>query len=255
MSQQSIIITGAGSGIGLATARACAARGDVVGVLGRDEQQVRTIVTELKSRGEDAFPLKADIVDRDSLRAAIEKFIGLTGHLDGVINSAGVHGAGSLETIEPDEWDDIVETNLTGTFNVAKYTLPHLLKTGGSFVAIGSIAGTTGSQNTLAYAASKHGVTGLVRAMALDFGPRGVRANQICPGITKTPMADQGLAGLPSEVIAGLERSIPVGRFAEPEEIATLALYLTSADSRFVNGASFMIDGGATAGLFAPAPA
>jgi meso-butanediol dehydrogenase/(S,S)-butanediol dehydrogenase/diacetyl reductase len=253
MQKRCSIISGASSGIGSAIAEALADRGDTVALLGRDPARLQQTADRLRANGADVHHYLADVADRDTMEEVVANFVATAGRLDAFVHSAGVHGSGSVDTTAPSEWDDVVRINLTGTFNAARCAMPHLLNTGGSFVAIGSVAGVTGSQNALAYAASKHGVTGLVRSLALDFGPRGVRINQICPGIIMTPMAERGLAGYPPEVVAGIERSIPAGRFARADEVAKLALYLTSPDSAFVNGASFMIDGGATAGLYSPA--
>jgi meso-butanediol dehydrogenase/(S,S)-butanediol dehydrogenase/diacetyl reductase len=144
----------------------------------------------------------------------------------------------------------VIATNLTGTFLTARFALPHLLSGGGAFVAVSSDAGLQGAPAYAAYCASKHGVAGLVRAMALDHGPQGVRCNAVCPGFTWTPMAER-LLGDDARERSFWEGAVPLGRFGRPEEIADVIAHLSSPEAAYTNGLLYAADGGGTAGFFA----
>jgi meso-butanediol dehydrogenase/(S,S)-butanediol dehydrogenase/diacetyl reductase len=254
MTKRCAIVTGGTSGIGLAVAMELATHGYEVGVLGRRQVLTEEPVARLKQAGHHAIPLCADVCDPQQVEQAFQSFVAETGRLDTVVAAAGIFASGTVSTISVEQWNEVINTNLSGMFYTAKFAMPHLVLTKGSFIAIGSTAGICGISDSLAYSASKHGVTGLVRSLALDYGPSGVRVNQICPGIIMTPMAEKGLAGVPQEAILAMQRAIPAGRFGAPEEIAKAALYLSSDDARFVSGATLTVDGATTAGLFRPPP-
>lgn len=139
--------------------------------------------------------------------------------------------------------------NLTGTFNTARAALGHLLRDqGGSFVAIASDVGVQGSQSCAAYVVAKHGVVGLIRSMALDFGARGIRSNAVCPGFVETPMTEEIFSQLSPDVVEARRNEVPMARFANPAEIASVVGSLVTPAFSFVNGSILTIDGGATAG-------
>jgi NAD(P)-dependent dehydrogenase (short-subunit alcohol dehydrogenase family) len=149
------------------------------------------------------------------------------------------------------EWHRIIAVNLTGTYLLARHTIPHLLvRGGGNFVAISSDAGLRGSVGFAAYCASKHAVVGLVRCMALDYGRQGVRSNAVCPSFVDTPMADGLLANPNLPDRRAFERRAPLGRFARPEEVAEAIAHLASPEASYTNGMLYVIDGGTTAGTF-----
>jgi meso-butanediol dehydrogenase/(S,S)-butanediol dehydrogenase/diacetyl reductase len=141
--------------------------------------------------------------------------------------------------------------NLTGVFLTARYAIPHL-EAGGeaSFVAVSSDAGIQGAAGFAAYCASKHGVIGLVKSLALDHGPRGVRCNAVCPGFVETPMAERIFADLPEQERERWRGTVPLGRFGLPEEVAEAIAHLSSPQASYVNGHTYVIDGGGTAGYF-----
>lgn len=153
--------------------------------------------------------------------------------------------------MELEAWDRVIGVNLTGTFLTARHTIPAIESSGGgSFVAISSDAGLQGASGFGAYCASKHGVVGLVRSLALDHGPAGVRCNAVCPGFVETPMADRIFAGTEPDERHRWEETVPLGRFARPEEVAEVVAHLTSDQARYTNGITYSIDGGSTAGYF-----
>jgi meso-butanediol dehydrogenase/(S,S)-butanediol dehydrogenase/diacetyl reductase len=148
------------------------------------------------------------------------------------------------------DWERIVATNLSGTFYLAKYTLPHLLGSKGTFTAISSDAGTHGAPGYGAYCATKHGVIGLIRCMALEYGRHGVRCNAVCPGFVETPMAYRLFDKMPEAELSYYKNSVPLGRFARAEEVAAVVSHLTSSEARYTNGMLYALDGGSTAGYY-----
>jgi len=225
-----------------------------VGVWGVTRDLTVEPVDRIKSEGGKAIALDGDVSDPTQVEKAITAFVTETGRLDVVVAAAGIYSSGTVPSVSVADWNQMIAVNLSGMFYTMTYTIPHLLKTKGNFVAIGSGAGLRGAMGTLAYTASKHGVTGLVKSLALDFGPQGVRVNQICPGPVQTPMAERGLAGLSEAALFELYRRVPVGRFGRPEEIAKAAAYLCSDDAAYINGESLVMDGGGSAGAFTPRP-
>jgi NAD(P)-dependent dehydrogenase (short-subunit alcohol dehydrogenase family) len=248
------LITGATSGIGLAIATELSTRGYTVGVLGPSRSLTERPVKDIVEAGGRAIPLVADVSEAVQVEQAITTFVERTGKIDAVVASAGIHFNGSCLTTGVADWNKMIAVNLSGVFYTAKYSIPHLIETAGSFTAISSIGGILGSTDAVAYIASKHAVVGLIRALALDHSPEGIRVNAICPGFTDTPMAERGLAGISEEGLRAIHRSVPVGRFARAQEIAKMAAFLCSDDARFVSGAIVTVDGGLSAGLFTPPP-
>ena len=242
-----VVVTGAASGIGAAVARSLHRRGTTVIALDRDVGSLMAWQREHAAGGIiEVFQI--DVTDGRGLRAIFEK-LGLQGGLDGVVHCAGVARTGTIVEMDDTTFDFVVDVNLKGTFLVAKHAMPLLVKQGGSFTAIASDAGTQGASGYAAYCASKHGVIGLIKAMALDHGPQGVRSNAICPGFVETTMLERLFAGNPTDR-AYYERTVPLGRFAQPDDVAELAAFLSSPSGAYVNGAVIALDGGSTAGYF-----
>jgi 3-oxoacyl-[acyl-carrier protein] reductase len=254
MTKRAALVTGATSGMGHAIARRFAERGDLVGVWGITADLAEAAVDEIVQAGGSAVALHGDVSRLEDVLSAVSTFVETAGRLDVVVAAAGIHQFGTIPGLDPEVWAQTIGVNLTGVYHVAHATVPHLLESQGNFLAIGSSGGLSGAQESLAYCASKFGVTGLIRSLALDLGPRGVRVNQLCPGIVETPMAERGLAGLAADVIDGMKRNVPIGRFGNVSDIAAAAVYLTSEEAAYVTGASFSIDGGSQAGRFFAPP-
>lgn len=243
-----VLVTGAASGIGQAVARAALEAGYDVLLVDRSAGALESTRSELSKLG-NVLACPADVTDDEALIRAVVDTRPDRRPLKAVVASAGVEVLGDVLSLESAGWARSLAVNLTGVFNTARAGLPELLVTRGSFVAVASDAGVTGAQGYSAYCAAKHGVVGLVKAMALDYGPRGVRVNAVAPAFVETPMADRIFAndGAERDYYRG---TVPLGRFARPGEIAQAVLHLIGPDASYTNGLIYRIDGGATAGYF-----
>lgn len=232
-----VLVTGAASGIGWATAKALTAEGATV-ILADLAEEGRDRATQLG--GPAAHFLHLDVADPDSWHQTIREIEFAHGRLDGLVNNAGIGGAGGLAETSPEAWRRVLSVNLDGVFYGMRAALPLLrVPETASIVNISSIAGLVGFKGSAAYAASKWGVHGLTKTAALELGGEGIRVNSIHPGSIATPLT------------AGLDRGIgqiPAGRVGRPEDIAALVVHLISDESRYTNGAAIAVDGGETAG-------
>jgi len=239
------IVTGASSGIGYATARLFAREGARVVVGARRQAELDALVAEIELFGGAAIALAGDVRDEAFARALVETAMDGFGGLDVAFNNAGTLGAmGPTPEVTLAGWTETIETNLTIAFLGAKHQLPALLRRGrGSLIFTSTFVGyTAGMPGVAAYAASKAGLIGLTQALAVEFGPRGVRVNALLPGGTDTPMG-QVMAGTP-EALAFVEGLHALKRIATPHEQARSALYLASDASSFTTGTALLVDGG-----------
>lgn len=241
------VITGGASGIGLASARKFAAEGATTVLWDFDAEALAVAVKDIEDGGGTAHAVEANVASRESVAAAAAHTVDLTGSPTVLMNNAGVLDdyAPILETDE-DLWDRIIGVNLTGVYRVTRALLPMMLAAGGgTIVNTCSIAGLVAGGGGTAYTASKHGVLGLTRQLAFDYGQQGIRVNCICPGAVETGMTRELFAAGEAAVMDSVN-SVPAGRYAQPEELANLALFLASEDSSFSHGAAFVADGGWT---------
>jgi len=242
------LVTGAGSGIGRASAQAFANAGasvvvaDVV-VAGGEET-----VQFIKKAGGEATFVQVDVSKASEVEALIRHAVEIYGRLDYAHNNAGIEGAAAGTIDHPEDvWDRVIAINLKGVWLCMKYEIPQMLKQGGgAIVNTASVAGLIGSAGTIAYTASKHGVVGLTRATALEFAKQGIRVNAVCPGVIRTAMVERVMAADPN-IEAQLIALEPVGRLAAPEEVAQAVIWLCSDASSFITGVPMPIDGGWTA--------
>lgn len=244
-------VTGGGSGIGRATAVRLARDGNAVALFDRDADAVAAVVEEVMETGGKAVGFVGDVSQKTDLQRAVDETVASFGGLDATAACAGIEVQGTVISMSEDDWSRALTVNLTGVMLTARYAIPAMIDSGGgSFVAISSDLGVQGAEDWTPYTASKHGVIGLVRCLALDFGPKGVRSNVVCPALVKTPMADRIFGGANAEVREDWERLLPLGRFASSDEIAAVLSHLLSRESSYTNGLVYMVDAGETAGLF-----
>ncbi|MBI3544882.1 MAG: SDR family oxidoreductase [Deltaproteobacteria bacterium] len=241
------IVTGGAGGIGAATCRALAAEGLAVAVLDVDAAGAARVAGEISMGAGAAHAVVCDVGNRASVEAAIAD-VSKLGQVSVLVNNAGIGGPfHRVDEVTDEEWDRIVATNLKSVFLFARALLPGMKARGhGRVVNIASVQGIVGAARSSTYAATKHGMLGYTKSIAAEWGAYGITCNAICPGYVDTTMG----AGPSKKVDAYLERVLertPVGRVARPEEIAALVVYLTGPSAGYVNGASFVVDGGLTA--------
>ncbi|NWG54918.1 MAG: SDR family oxidoreductase [Hydrogenophilaceae bacterium] len=239
------LITGAGSGIGRAIAHAFAEEGARVAVVDRDEGGARETAALI---GAAASAFVCDITDEAAVSAAFDAAERAFGAVDILVNCAGVGDRRPPWEISVADWRRVIDINLTGAFICAQQAIARLAKAGkpGAVINIASVAGEVAVPDHVAYVASKHGVVGLTKALALDCAKFGIRINAIAPGSVETPLT-AGLLAHP-DAAKRIGKTHPLGRWAQPEEIAKLAVFLASDESAFMTGAIVAIDGGFLAG-------
>lgn len=247
-----VVITGAASGIGLAAAERLLVEGATV--VGTD---ITAPPASLADAGGKWIPLVADVRDSDAVAAVMDRAVEAGGRIDGVLNSAGVAGGGPVHQLSPDQWQRVLDINLTGTYLVTHHALARMVEQEpagplgrGSVVTVASVEGLEGTAGGSVYNASKGGVVLLTKNIAIDYGPLGIRANVICPGFIDTPLFrsvfDRGQGLMPVTEAIRVEHSLR--RFGQASEIAAVAAFLLSADASFVTGTAIPVDGGYTAG-------
>jgi len=243
-------VTGASRGIGEAISRRFGSDGARVALAARDEAACRRIAAEIERAGGEAFALRCDVTDRDSIEDAVAAVVARWGRIDVLVNNAGLGGATPLDDPDDSHWDAILATNLGGVFRVTREAAPHI-PDGGRVINLSSVVGRFGVAGHGAYAATKHGVIGLTRTFALELAPRQITVNAMCPGWVETDMAREGYQRIAARVGSTEEKGreiaakmAPLRRIIEPEEVAGLASYLASDDARSVTGQAIVLDGG-----------
>jgi meso-butanediol dehydrogenase / (S,S)-butanediol dehydrogenase / diacetyl reductase len=242
--RKTVIVTGAAAGIGAGIARRFAEGGFAVAIFDTDGPGAIRVASELGDRTP-TLAIQGDVSDEDDVRRAIETTVSRFASLDVLINNAGIEVAGSVASLTSAEWDRQIAVNLRGVFLMSKYSIPKMRERGGAIVNISSVHAFVSWPDCAAYDASKSGIIGLTRAMALDHGRDAIRVNAICPGYIETPLMERWLASLPDRegTLAHLRNFHPLGRMGTPGDVAEVAFFLASDAASFVSGTYLVVDG------------
>ena len=227
------VVTGASRGLGLAIARIAASHGDKVALFARGEN----VLDEAQAIGNDAMGLVTDVTDPSSLEDACAQVAERWGGIDVLVNNAGLHRGGLVATLSQNDWQAVIDTNLSGPLNCVRAALPYLGE-GGAIVNIGAVVGLRGFTGDAAYGASKAGLSGLTQVLAVELARRGIRVNLVIPGMVSTEMT----AGISARAKARLVESIPLGREGTAEELANVVWWV--AGSPYMTGSTISNDGG-----------
>ena len=248
--QKVALITGAAQGIGYGIAEVFAESGASVVLFDMNGEGVHEAADRISKQGGKALAIAGDVAREEDVRAACEQAMKHFGSLDVVVNNAGIETGGTAVNMASADWDRLIAVNLRGAFLFAKHSIPLMRGKGGAIVNISSVHAFVSYPDDVAYDASKAGLIGLTRALALDHGKDGVRVNAICPGYTETPLHYKWLNALPNpeETMKQVVKVHPVGRIGTPRDIAQAALFLASDAASFITGTSLVVDGGMTAG-------
>ncbi len=235
------VVTGATRGIGRAIALEAARNGSDVVLFGRNEDLLASAKAEIESIGRRALSLPVNVAKQNEVDEVFKTVLKEFPKIDFLVNNAGVTRDNLLLTMKPEEWNDVLETNLNGVYHCSKAVLRSMMKQKyGKIVNITSIAGITGNPGQTNYSASKAGVIGFTKALAKEMGKRNICVNAIAPGMIETDMT----VSLPEELKKQYMESIPLGRFGRAEEVAALTIFLLSSAADYITGQTFAIDGG-----------
>src|SRR5881628_3441660 len=240
------LVTGAGSGLGLATVKASAESGALVVLADRNEKSVRSATEELTAQGHKTLAIVCDVSDDAQVEAMVHQTVTTFGRLDAAYNNAGVQNvlAETADTTRED-YDRVMGINLRGVWSCMKFELQQMRKQGsGTIVNCSSLGGLVGGAERGIYHAAKHGVLGFTKSAALEYAARGIRVNAVCPGLIQTPMSDQMIASGQADALREMMKDVPIGRVGRAEEIADAVLWLCSDAASYVTGQSISVDGG-----------
>jgi NAD(P)-dependent dehydrogenase (short-subunit alcohol dehydrogenase family) len=240
------IVTGGASGIGEATVLDMIAEGARVVIADMDQDRGEALAARLNDTHEGSAVFQpVDVTDENQVQTLFETTVSRLGSVDVVFNNAGIGGMAAADSYPLEDWQRIIDINLTGVFLVAKHALVHMKKQGsGSIINCASILGNVGQSMTAAYSAAKGGVVNLTRSLAIEMAPHGIRVNTVSPAYIDTPL----LKDLDPDTLKALIALHPVGRLGRPEEVAKAVSFLASDDASFITGANLLVDGGFTAG-------
>lgn len=249
-----IIVTGASSGLGAATAAHLAAEGAKVVLAARRRDRGEAVLAEIRAAGGDGLFVQTDVTRTADVKAMVAAAVDHFGGLDGAFNNAGVVGPAMtpIADIPEDAWDEAVNTNLRATFVCMKHQIPALLaRGGGAIVNMSSMYGLIGSDlGHAAYSASKHGIVGLTKSAAIDYGQSGIRINAVCPGHVHSEIIDPYIEAAPELVARVLDRHSAMNRIGDAIEVAHAVAWLLSGEASFVNGEAMLIGGGDATRLY-----
>lgn len=248
-----VIVTGAGGGIGRAVAQRFASAGASVVLVGRTYAKVQAATDEIVAAGGRAVAMAADVSIEEDVARVIQETHRSFGRIDVMVNNAAVCPQVRLTDMSLSEWNRVITNNLTSVFLFCRAVVPHMLEQGGgAIVNVSSVHALATLDGYSAYSASKAGIVGLTRAIALDYAKMNIRANTVLPGAVQTPMLESSVRNLDTprdEIMKQWDQSQPIGRVGQPEEIAAVVMFAASPDNSFMTGATLVADGGMTAEL------
>ncbi|MES1953050.1 SDR family NAD(P)-dependent oxidoreductase [Salinisphaera hydrothermalis] len=249
-SGKTVVVTGAGSGIGAATVKRFAAEGANVVLVGRTREKLETLLGEVADKNK-LMIHAADVSNAHEVDALFKAVIERFGRLDVLVNNAGVASGGPIAEVSDEDWKRVMAINVDGVFHCTRAAMPHLQESGGCIVNTSSVSGLGGDWNFATYNTSKGAISNFTRAVALDYATTGVRVNAVCPSLTRSELTDDMFEK--DDLMAKFAERIPMGRGAEPEEVGDVIVFLASDDARFVNGVNLPVDGGLSASNGQPA--
>ncbi|MBP0939276.1 SDR family oxidoreductase [Pseudomonas alliivorans] len=241
--QKVVVVTGAGSGIGEATAKRFAREGASVVLVGRNEEKLKKVHAQLE--GEGHLVRAADVADLSDVEALFKEVASHFGRLDVLVNNAGIVKSGKVTELEVQDWKELMSVDLDGVFYCTRSAMPALIVSKGNIVNVSSVSGMGGDWGMSFYNAAKGAITNFTRALALDHGADGVRVNAVCPSLTRSELTDDMMDN--AALMAKFKERIALGRPAEPEDIGDVIAFLASDDARFVTGVNLPVDGGLSA--------
>ncbi|ALS26704.1 SDR family NAD(P)-dependent oxidoreductase [Paenibacillus cisolokensis] len=247
-----VLITGAGSGIGKASALLFAGEGATVIVNDLEPAKGEETVREIEAAGGSALFIQADVTDPASVKAMVDTAIGRLGRIDVLFNNAGISGVGAIHEVEPDVWDKVMNVNIRGVYLPCKYVIPHMMeRRSGNIINMSSCIAEIGLARRASYSATKGAVLALTKSMQVDYAEYGIRVNALLPGTILTPFVEHYLRTSyadPEEGFASIKRRQLTGELGRPEDVAKAALFLASDESKFMMGSPLYIDGGVVFG-------
>jgi len=242
LEQRTAIVTGAAQGIGRAIARGFAREGASVVIADVNQESARTVKNEIEAGGGKALAIRTDVSDESSVQAMAKESLAEFGRVDILVNNAGIFPTSSVEEMSEEDWDRVIGTNLVGAFLCAKAVVPKFLEQGsGRIISLTSGRAFQGAKNGAHYAASKAGIIGFSKSLALELAPHGITVNVICPGITDTA---QPRGHQTEEEMYAQGQRIPLGRIGQPEDLVGPAVFLASGAAAFVTGQTILVNGG-----------
>lgn len=241
--QKVVVVTGAGSGIGEATAKRFAREGASVVLVGRNEEKLKKVHAQLE--GEGHLVRATDVADLSDVEALFKEVASHFGRLDVLVNNAGIVKSGKVTELEVQDWKELMSVDLDGVFYCTRSAMPALIVSKGNIVNVSSVSGMGGDWGMSFYNAAKGAITNFTRALALDHGADGVRVNAVCPSLTRSELTDDMMDN--AALMAKFKERIALGRPAEPEDIGDVIAFLASDDARFVTGVNLPVDGGLSA--------
>lgn len=237
------VITGAASGIGLATAVKFAQEGAFIAICDLNQAGIDAAIKEVETVGGQALGYIVDVTKPDQIAAMRDALLAEKGRIDVLVNNAGIVMDAQLIKMTEDQFDKVIDINLKGTYNMARALVDTMVAQGaGVILNASSVVGVYGNFGQTNYAATKFGVIGMVKTWAKELGKKGIRANAVCPGFVATPI----LKAMPEKVLQGMEEKVPMRRLADPTEIANVYAFLASDEASYINGAAIEVTGGLT---------